>query len=213
VLPTEDGCWILIADVAGKGSAAAGVSVAVRHAVRGLTREIDDPEEVLRRVNELLLEGTSLNDFATALLVRMRRGEEGWRAELAAAGHPPAIHATGEGATQLGGGSVLGAWPDPSIARHSALVAEGDTLVLCTDGWLEVGPGERHQEPSALAERTLELIELELDEMIERLRLDAVSRGEGSLRDDLVVLAVRATAKGVGVVGERGLATAAPPRP
>jgi PAS domain S-box-containing protein len=213
VLPTEDGCWILIADVAGKGSAAAGVSVAVRHAVRGLTREIDDPEEVLRRVNELLLEGTSLNDFATAVLVRMRRGEEGWRAELAAAGHPPAIHATGDAATQLGGGSVLGAWPDPSIARHSALVAEGDTLVLCTDGWLEVGPGERHQEPSALAERTLELIELELDEMIKRLRLDAVSRGEGSLRDDLVVLAVRATAKGVGVVGERGLATAAPPRP
>jgi hypothetical protein len=56
-------------------------------------------------------------------------------------------------------------------------------------------------------------LELELDEMIELLRLDAVSRGEGSLRDDLVVLAVRATAKGVGVVGERGLATAAPPRP
>jgi len=47
VLPTEDGCWILIADVAGKGSAAAGVSVAVRHAVRGLTREIDDPELTL----------------------------------------------------------------------------------------------------------------------------------------------------------------------
>ena len=215
VLPTEDGCWILIADVAGKGSAAAGVSVAVRHAVRGLTREIDDPEEVLRRVNELLLEGTSLNDFATAVLVRMRRGEDGWRAELAAAGHPPAIHVTGEGATQLGGGSVLGAWPDPSIGRHSALVTEGDTLVLCTDGWLEVGPGERHQGPGALAERTLELIELELelDEMIERLRLDAVSRGEGSLRDDLVVLAVRATAKGVGAVEERGLATATPPRP
>jgi phosphoserine phosphatase RsbU/P len=184
----------------------------VRHAVRGLTREIDDPEEVLLRVNELLLEGTSLNDFATAVLVRMRRGEEGWRAELAAAGHPPAIHATGDGATQLGGGSVLGAWPDPSIGRHSALVAEGDTLVLCTDGWLEVGPSERHQGPGALAERTLELmeLELELDEMIERLRLDAVSRGEGSLRDDLVVLAVRATAKGVDDVEERGLATAAP---
>jgi PAS domain S-box-containing protein len=213
VLPTEDGCWILIADVAGKGSAAAGVSVAVRHAVRGLTREIDDPEEVLQRVNELLLEGTSLNDFATAVLVRMRRGVDGWRAELAAAGHPPAIHATGDGATQLGGGSVLGAWPDPSIGRHSALVAEGDTLVLCTDGWLEVGPGERHQEPGALAERTLELIELDLDEMIERLRLDAVSRGEGSLRDDLVVLAVRATARRAGAAEERSLTTAAPPRP
>jgi PAS domain S-box-containing protein len=216
VLPTEDGCWILIADVAGKGSAAAGVSVAVRHGVRGLTREIDDPVEVLRRVNELLLEGTSLNDFATAVLVRMRRGADGWRAELAGAGHPPAILARGEGASQLGGGSVLGAWPDPFIGRHSALVAEGDTLVLCTDGWLEVGPGERHQEPAALADLTLELMPLELDELTERLRLDAVSRGEGSLRDDLVVLAVRAKAAAEDAAAaddeRRRLASAAPPR-
>ncbi|HVX33466.1 MAG TPA: PAS domain S-box protein, partial [Solirubrobacterales bacterium] len=73
VLPTEDGCWVLIGDVAGKGSAAAGVAVALRPAVRGLTREVDEPEEVLVRVNELLLEGTGLNDFATAVLVRLRR--------------------------------------------------------------------------------------------------------------------------------------------
>src|ERR1700742_4337182 len=77
VLPTDDGCWVLIGDVAGKGSEAGGVSVAVRHAVRGLTREVDEPEEVLGRVNELLLEGTGLHDFATAVLVRLRRGGGG----------------------------------------------------------------------------------------------------------------------------------------
>ena len=90
VLPTDDGCWVLIGDVAGKGSAAAGVSVAVRHAVRGLTREIDEPEEVLRRVNELLLEGTGLNDFATALLMRMRPRERRLDAVRLAARRPPA---------------------------------------------------------------------------------------------------------------------------
>ena len=66
VLPTEDGCWIMIGDVAGKGSAAAGVSVALRHSMRGLARQIDEPEEVLAQLNEMLLEGRSLNDFATA---------------------------------------------------------------------------------------------------------------------------------------------------
>ena len=191
VLPTEDGCWILIGDVAGKGSAAAGVSVAVRHSVRGLTREVDEPVEVLERVNELLLEGTSLNDFATALLIRMRCGENGWSLALAAAGHPPAIHTTREGSVQLGGGSVLGAWPGPSIQRHEAILAVGDTLVLCTDGWLEAGPVEGHHPPEALAEIAHSLSGLELEELTERLRVDALARGGASLRDDMVILAIR----------------------
>jgi PAS domain S-box-containing protein len=191
VLPTEDGCWILIGDVAGKGSAAAGVSVSVRHAVRGLTREIDDPEEVLARVNELLIEGTTLNDFATALLIRMSFGAEGWRATLAGAGHPPAIHLTSGGPVQLGGGSVLGAFPESRLERHEVVVEAGDTLVLCTDGWLEAGPAEAHRHPEALAEMAQRLSRLELDELIERLCRDAISRGGGTLRDDMVVLAVR----------------------
>lgn len=191
VLPADDGCWILIGDVAGKGSAAAGVSVALRHAVRGLTREIEDPHEVLHRVNELLLEGTSLNDFATALLIRMSPGANGWKMALASAGHPPAIHITPEGPVQLGGGSVLGALAEPKLDSHEVAVEAGDTLVLYTDGWLEVGPAETHREPEALAEMAGALVELELDELTERLSRDAVSRGGGALRDDMVVLAVR----------------------
>ncbi len=194
VLPTDDGCWILIGDVAGKGSAAAGISVALRHAVRGLTREIEDPGEVLARVNELLLEGTSLNDFATALLLRMRSDSSGWRATVAAAGHPPVIHVTPEGPVQLGGGSLLGVLTEARLASHEAVVEEGDTLVLCTDGWLEVGPPEAHREPEALAEMAHALSGLELGELTARLHHDAVSRGDGTLRDDMVVLAVRPAA-------------------
>jgi PAS domain S-box-containing protein len=191
VLPTEDGCWILVGDVAGKGSAAAGVSVAVRHAVRGLTREIDEPQELLMRVNELLLTGSSLNDFATAALARLRRQGESWRLSLACAGHPPAVHATPDGPMQLGGGSVLGAWEDATVERHEATIGPRDTLVLCTDGWLEAGPIASHREPEMLATMAHSLLELPLGELTARLRADAVSRGSGALRDDLVVLAVR----------------------
>ena len=120
-MPTEDGCWILIGDVAGKGSAAAGVSVAVRHAVRGLAREVDEPDEVLRRVNELLLGGDSLNDFATALLVRMRREGEALaarpRQRRPPARGPPRAPT---GPSPLGGGSVLGAWADADVAAPRA---------------------------------------------------------------------------------------------
>jgi serine phosphatase RsbU (regulator of sigma subunit) len=200
VLPADDGCWILIGDVAGKGSAAAGVSVAVRHSVRGLTREISEPEEVLRRVNELLLAGESLNDFATAILLRLRNEGEGWAFALASAGHPPAAHTTLAGVSQLGGGSVLGAWEQPVLEIHEGQLGPRDTLVLCTDGWLEAGPLDAHHRPEALGEMAAGLSDLGLEELTERLRADAIARSAGSLRDDMVVLAIRPSS-GEGIAG------------
>ncbi|HET8565592.1 MAG TPA: SpoIIE family protein phosphatase [Solirubrobacterales bacterium] len=209
VLPSDDGCWILVGDVAGKGSTAAGVSVAVRHSVRGLTREIAEPEEVLRRVNELLLAGDSLNDFATAMLARLRRGGAGWELTLASAGHPPAALATAEGSQLLGGGSVLGAWQEANIERHERTLSPTETLALCTDGWLEAGPVASHQGPDAFAEMTQALAGLELDEVTERLRADAVGRSSGTLRDDLVVFAIRPRATSEQAEAPEGLAVSA----
>ncbi len=191
VLPNEGGCWVLVGDVAGKGSTAASVSVAVRHSVRGLTREISEPKEVLHRVNELLLAGDSLNDFATVMLARLQRTSSGWHLSLASAGHPPAVLATENGPELLGGGSVLGAWKEANVERHERTLGPTDTLAICTDGWLEAGPVASHQGPETFAEMTQALAGLELGELTERLRADAVGRSAGALRDDLVVLAIR----------------------
>lgn len=192
VWPTDDGCWVLIGDVAGKGSAAAGVSVALRHVVRGLIREIDEPEEVLVRVNELLLEGTGLNDFATAVLMRLRQDSSGhWVLTAASAGHPPPVHVRAGGAHLLGGGTVLGALNDAKVQRHDATFEQGDTLVLCTDGWLEAGPTSEHRDPLDFARLAEYLAPLALEELTARLRADAVSRAGGELGDDVVLLALR----------------------
>jgi serine phosphatase RsbU (regulator of sigma subunit) len=193
VLPTDDGCWVLVGDVAGKGTAAAGVSVAVRHAVRGLTREVGEPEEVLNRVNELLLEGTGLNDFATAMLLRLRDTGDGWRLALASAGHPPAVLLGGGGARQMGGGSVLGAWADAPPQSHEATMASGETLILCTDGWQEAGPVARHRDADGLAEVAAAHEGQGLEELTAGLRDDVLERSGGTLRDDVVVLALRPT--------------------
>lgn len=206
VLPCEDGCWILVGDVAGKGSTAAGVSVAVRHSVRGLTREIEEPIEVLRRVNELLIAGESLNDFATAMLARLQRVDGGWRITLASAGHPPAVRTGGDDAELLGGGSVLGAWREANIECHRCTLGPTETFALCTDGWLEAGPVTTHQGPESFAAMTQSLAGLELSELTERLRADAVRRSAGTLRDDLVVLAVRPRTTSDSAEAPRGLA-------
>ena len=191
VIPTEDGCWVLIGDVAGKGSDAAGVSVSVRHAVRGLIQVVDEPDEVLSRVNELLLDGDSLNDFATASLVRMRRDGDAWRVVLCSAGHPPAIHLSPSGPAPLGGGAILGGWADADVQRHELTLGEGHTLVLCTDGWHEAGPPKGHEGPAELAAKAHSLAAAGLEELTDGLCKDALARGGGVLRDDLVVLALR----------------------
>lgn len=191
ILPTDDGCWIMIGDVAGKGSAAAGVAVALRHSMRGLARQIDEPELLLAQLNEMLLEGRSLNDFATAVLVRLRREGERWHFSLATAGHPPAIHVKPSGPVQLGGGSVLGAWADSPLGHHEGELLPEETLVLATDGWFEAGPAETHVGSEAFGAMAHSFADLDLAEMTEALRQDAISRSGGPLRDDMVVLAVR----------------------
>jgi serine phosphatase RsbU (regulator of sigma subunit) len=191
ILPTDDGCWIMIGDVAGKGSIAAGVSVALRHSMRGLARQIDEPGELLAQLNAMLLEGDSLNDFATALLLRLRRDGERWSLSLAGAGHPPAVHVTRDGPVQLGGGSVLGGWEGSPMGLHQVELLPGETLVLATDGWFEAGPAVMHVPAAALGILAHSLAELDLAEMTESLRQDAISRSGGPLRDDMVVLTLR----------------------
>lgn len=191
ILPSEDGCWIMVGDVTGKGSVAAGVSVALRHSMRGLARQIDEPRELLSQLNAMLLEGRSLNDFATALLLRLRQESGRWRFSLAAAGHPPAIHVTDEGPVELGGGAVLGAWADVPLPSHERELLPGETLVLATDGWFEAGPPETHVAAGALGELAHSFADLDLAEMTECLRQDAIARSEGHLRDDMVLLTVR----------------------
>jgi PAS domain S-box-containing protein len=191
ILPTDDGCWIVIGDVAGKGSVAAGVAVALRHSIRGLARQIEEPVELLAQLNEMLLEGNSLNDFATAVLARLRRDGERWRFSLATAGHPPAIHVKPSGPAQLGGGAVLGAWADPPLGHHEGELLAEETLVLATDGWFEAGPANTHVGGEALGALAQSFADLDLAEMTEALRQDAISRSGGPLRDDMVVLTIR----------------------
>ena len=109
----------------------------------------------------------------------MREGEDGWSAELASAGHPPAIHLNGAGSRQLGGGAVLGAWAEAPPQSHEVRIAPGETLILCTDGWHEAGPVDRHRDSGQLAEVAGGYREAELSESDRALLEDAPEARRG----------------------------------
>ncbi len=89
---------------------------------------------------------------------------------------------------------MLGAWADAEVGRHDAVLAPEETLLLYTDGWLEAGPTSAHIEPEAMSRLTRSLAGRPPEELTRRLREDALARGSGELRDDMVVLALRPAA-------------------
>ena len=100
----------------------------------------------------MLLEGSSLNDFATALLVRLRRDGDAWRfsprQRRAPAGDPRQA-ARARCSSAAARSSAPG--PTRRLGRHELDSRRRETLVLATDGWFEAGPAETHVGPEELA--------------------------------------------------------------
>ncbi len=133
---TEHGVWLAIGDMAGHGVAAAAQAVQLRHNLRLLAEEGYGPAEAMSRLGDLLADA-ELIDTATVTVAAINASLTS--ALMVCAGHPPAILLGADGGTRLieeVHGPMLG-YPG---GRHEAVsipIAEGDTLVLYTDGLVE----------------------------------------------------------------------------
>ena len=94
--------------------------MATRSATRTAAHFENDPAAVLRTVNDVLhvwFDGRI--SFVTAALASLRRGpSDTWHADLASAGHPPALVRRADGTAEFhgGGGLVLGIGTAPMVA-------------------------------------------------------------------------------------------------
>jgi PAS domain S-box-containing protein len=191
IFETPDGWAVLVGDVAGKGSEAATFTAQIRHSIRALVVGPWQPDAVLARANELLIQSETDDRFASAILAKVLPDRQGAWVALSVAGHPPALQLSESESRLIGRGPLLGLWEDASYRLHVGRLARGDTLVLYTDGLLEAGEVSAHISSEQLAERLEDFREASTAELTERLRADALRRGEGSLQDDLVLVALR----------------------
>jgi sigma-B regulation protein RsbU (phosphoserine phosphatase) len=126
------GAYFLIADVAGKGVAAAMLTANLRAVFRALVPLGMPVEELLPHANRLFCEGKLPMQYATMIF---GHSSAGGNLKLVNAGHLPALMVRGTKVTQFeSGGLPLGLFSDQQFPAASVDLLPGDMVVLFTDG-------------------------------------------------------------------------------
>lgn len=138
ILPAaENQTAVVVADVAGKGVAAALLASTLQATLRALAPVTDDPGELVTRINQQLCAATDDEHFATMFLMLLP--ETGGRIHYVSAGHvPPLVVQWGGGIRELRpGGPPVGMLPNAAYRVGSLELNPGDRMVVCTDGLTE----------------------------------------------------------------------------
>lgn len=190
------GEWtVALGDVCGKGPDAAALMGMVRHTIRAAAIRERAPARVLSTVNAAVGGQTSEDQFCTAIAARLRPQEDQVIVWICVAGHPPPLILRGDGSLHWirGAGALLGVFDDARLAEDELRLAPGDTLVLYTDGVTE----ERGAQGSFGEEGIAAVLEgaagASATEIVSRIERAVLAHGQGKPRDDIAILAARAT--------------------
>jgi len=183
-----DGRWgLVLADVSGKGMAAALLMSATRAMLRSLAQNLCSPGEVLEKLNSLLVTDFPSGRFVTMVYGILDPGAKTFT--FSSAGHLPPLVVDDVGSRFVGSETGL-----PLGVRHgtfsetSVPLQEGARLMLYSDGITEAeNPGSEEFGPSRLREH-LSQPDASMDSLLDEVRKFA---NGGGLRDDATVILLR----------------------
>ena len=141
-IPLPDGrLGVFVADVSGKGVAAALIMFAFRALLRARLREQPDLDQLAAYLNRNLIDSTARLDFITCLCGVLE--PDTGRFVYVNCGHNPALLLRDSGTTvQLSNGNlVLGLFSDGDYQPDEIRFEPGDRLLLYTDGVVECQDG------------------------------------------------------------------------
>jgi sigma-B regulation protein RsbU (phosphoserine phosphatase) len=182
----------VIGDVCGKGPEAASLTALARYTVRTASSPDSTPSQVLRALHDSISSERADLRFCTAALARIEPPANGGMAHLTVAlgGHPLPLVLRKSGRVDPIGepGTLLGALPSVVLADAEADLAVGDSLVLYTDGVLDVGDRSTPDDPDWLTTELAKFAGKSADEIADCIAQAAIKRHGGEPRDDIAVL-------------------------
>ena len=139
VFPMQHGrLGLVVADVSGKGVAAAFFMAVTRTMLKGVALAGSTPSDCITRVNEALCRENPMDMFVTVLYAELE--EASGTVRFVNAGHCEPILTDAGGQARLlkrSGNPPLGVMPDKAFAERSLTLAPGEMLFLYTDGVTE----------------------------------------------------------------------------
>jgi serine phosphatase RsbU (regulator of sigma subunit) len=198
VIPLDDGRVALaIADVSGKGAAAALLMSALQATLHTLLRRPGPPEETVALLNEQTCRRMPADKFITFFLAMLEPGTG--EVSYCCAGHDPPLLVGSDGETSrlTSGGLVLGIVPDAGYASGRVVLAPGDLLVMYTDGVTETMEESEGDDVSEFGRRRLVRTVVHHRSEDSRqlfgnlLRILDAFRGEAPRTDDVTALIVK----------------------
>ncbi len=183
---------VCIADVVGKGVAAALLMANVQAAVRAYASSAENAAQLCTKVNQLLCENLATGKFVTFLYGVL--DNETRTFDYCNAGNVcPILVSQGTARSMEAGGAVLGVFPGWEYENANLALGSGDRLLLVTDGIPEAyGPDAVEFGEEKLAEAALRNCKRTAAEM-SKLLLEEVSTFCGSrFHDDATLLVIAA---------------------
>ena len=180
----------LVADVSGKGVAAAVDTAFIKYAIRTLLSELRDPAEVLTRFAALYDRNAESEDTFVVLFLGVVDTETG-EVRFASAGHEPAWARMGKSIRILPPtGPLVGVMPDAVYGSSTLQLSAGDAIIVSTDGLTESRDARGRMLDADGVRSWLEDIEggaqATAEAIVRRLR-----KRSARIDDDLAILVVR----------------------
>lgn len=188
IFQVRTGEWVVvIGDVEGKGVEAAAVTSFVRHSIRVIAMQMENPSQILRAANTALgLDGR--HRFCTAAVMKLTWRGDHWAGALSSGGHPLPLLKKSDGSVMEVGvpGSLLGVLDVPQLVDVRFELGDGDSVVMFTDGVIDAqGPHDHYGE-----DRLTRLVETadSPEGLADVILQDVLQFQGGDARDDIALL-------------------------